>query len=173
MFRAYIRTSGDLYQDFSGEGCIMKRVGVLVLGSRTRPSLFQQTVGSMLVHRWYSASSVCGMGWEEFTDRKDKPEDQVMTGRAWTVADLRRKSFDDLHKLWYVLYKERNLILSEKEKIRRSLRPVTRMEENRYEKVKRSMAAIKTTLAERKRIESLLLSQSNSTVKVVSSSSSS
>jgi len=106
------------------------------------------------------------MGWEEFTDRKDKPEDQVMTGRAWTVADLRRKSFDDLHKLWYVLYKERNLILSEKEKIRRSLRPVTRMEENRYVKVKKSMAAVKTTLSERKRIETLLLSQSNSTASI-------
>ena len=154
----------------------MRQYGALILGARLSPSIVKQRVGSVLsqlVHqRWYSASSVCGMGWEEFTDRKDKPEDQVMTGRAWTVADLRRKSFDDLHKLWYVLYKERNLILSEKEKIRRSLRPVTRMEENRYVKVKKSMAAVKTTLAERKRIEALLISQSNSTASIDKTASS-
>ena len=111
-------------------------------------------------------------GFDDFFDVKSKPDDIIATGRAWTVPDLRRKSFDDLHKLWYVLYKERNLILSEKEKIRRSLRPVTRMEENRYVKVKKSMAAVKTTLAERKRIEALLLSQSNSTASIDKTASS-
>eukprot|EP01041_Mallomonas_annulata_P005332 gene5332-10661_t len=99
-------------------------------------------------------------GIEEFFDpKKLKPTDVIITGRSWTAADLRRKSFDDLHKLWYVLYKERNLLLTAKEKARRSLRPISAAEEARYMKVKRSMGAMKLVLAERKRISQMLKTQ--------------
>ena len=66
------------------------------------------------------------------------------------------QSFDDLHKLWYVLYKERNLLLTTKEKSRTTGRPFSPMDEYRYSKVKRSMAAIKHVLDERKKIEKLI-----------------
>lgn len=69
------------------------------------------------------------------------------------------QSFDDLHKLWYVLYKERNLLLTIREKNRRLSSPMTRPDENRYIRVKRSMGAIKFVLNERKKIDALINSK--------------
>ena len=77
------------------------------------------------------------------------------------MADLRRKNFDDLHKLWFVLYKERNLLLSARNKARTSMRAVSGLDENRYIKVKRSMAGIKHVLSERKKITTIINAAEN------------
>jgi hypothetical protein len=58
-----------------------------------------------------------------------------------------------LHKLWFVLYKERNLLLTARDKHRRNLNPIPATEEKRYFDVKGSMAAIKFVLHERKTID--------------------
>jgi Mitochondrial 39-S ribosomal protein L47 (MRP-L47) len=43
----------------------------------------------------------------------------VITGRAWFASELRLKSFKDLHTLWYVCLREKNLLATQKEEVRR------------------------------------------------------
>jgi large subunit ribosomal protein L47 len=73
------------------------------------------------------------------------------SGRAWKADELRLKSFEDLHTLWYVLLKERNMLLSERERAR--MRKLQRMPQvDRLVKVRLSMARIQAVLEERKRL---------------------
>lgn len=34
----------------------------------------------------------------------------IVIGRPWTIQELRRKSFEDLHTIWYTCVKERNIL---------------------------------------------------------------
>ena len=49
----------------------------------------------------------------QFTGFKPDARQQVATGRAWRPEELRLKSHDDLHKLWYVCLKEKNKLKSD------------------------------------------------------------
>lgn len=42
-----------------------------------------------------------------------------ITGRPWTARELRRKSFKDLHVLWYVIARERNLLATQRQTVAR------------------------------------------------------
>lgn len=86
----------------------------------------------------------------EFRDtiaRETRMSDRV--GRSWSVTELRRKSFEDLHKLWLVLYKERNMLLTEHQLSRR--KGIIFPQPERITKVRKSMGAIRQVLGERKR----------------------
>ncbi|KAI9599291.1 mitochondrial 39-S ribosomal protein L47 (MRP-L47)-domain-containing protein [Syncephalis fuscata] len=85
-----------------------------------------------------------------FEDGKALPKESAYTGRAWRASELRQKSFDDLHKLWYVLLKERNLLSSQWAEAKRyGIMPQQFNNFGREVKCRKSMARILTVLRER------------------------
>lgn len=54
--------------------------------------------------------------WQFFTPQREtlrKATDFQDIGTPWTIPQLRRKGFEDLHTLWYVCLKERNRLFRE------------------------------------------------------------
>ncbi|EQB49812.1 hypothetical protein CGLO_10817 [Colletotrichum gloeosporioides Cg-14] len=90
--------------------------------------------------------------WEFFYDKKllQTPKETQAHGRAWSVRDLRKKSWDDLHSLWYVCLKERNrLATARKERARRMVGFGEYEGDERDDVVLSTMRAIKHVLTER------------------------
>ncbi|XP_078615336.1 large ribosomal subunit protein uL29m-like isoform X1 [Branchiostoma floridae x Branchiostoma japonicum] len=91
---------------------------------------------------------------EFFDDPKNWGEKNVKHGDAWTLDQLRQKSNVDLWKLWYVLLKERNMLLTLEQE---AIRQVERMpSEERLEKVTESMDNLIEVLLEREKALRLL-----------------
>ncbi|KAM9378513.1 large ribosomal subunit protein uL29m [Phaethornis superciliosus] len=87
-------------------------------------------------------------GLEEFfDDPANWGEKSVKSGDAWNIKQLRIKSSEDLHKLWYVLLKEKNMLLTLQQESKRQLRPMPSPE--RLEKVEKSMKNIDLVVRER------------------------
>ena len=91
-------------------------------------------------------------GLEEFFENSQAlppfdPADKKTYGRAWLADELRQKSFSDLHKLWFVLLKELNLLSTQKAEAHRVQQRW--FGRHRVYKCRLSMARIKTVLTER------------------------
>ncbi|CAE6226768.1 unnamed protein product [Arabidopsis arenosa] len=67
--------------------------------------------------------------------------------RGWKASELRLKSWDDLQKLWYVLLKEKNMLMTQRQMLQAQNMQFPNPE--RIPKVRRSMCRIKHVLIER------------------------
>ncbi|KAJ3715350.1 mitochondrial 39-S ribosomal protein L47 (MRP-L47)-domain-containing protein [Lentinula raphanica] len=77
--------------------------------------------------------------------------DRTRSGRAWKASELRLKSFEDLHTLWYILLRERNLLATQEEEVRRLgvMKLVTAFN-TQVRMCRKSMARIKYVMNERR-----------------------
>ncbi|KAF9881924.1 hypothetical protein CkaCkLH20_01070 [Colletotrichum karsti] len=90
--------------------------------------------------------------WDFFYGKKllQTPKEDESHGRPWETEELRKKSWNDLHALWYVCLKERNRILTaSKERTRRQLGFGALEASGRDETVRITMRRIKHVLTER------------------------
>ena len=88
------------------------------------------------------------LGLEEFfDDPKNYAVTKVPSGRPWRVDELRLKSNSDLHKLWYVLFKERNMLYTMKEACKQEYAVFPSPE--RIDKVETSMLNLESVVRER------------------------
>lgn len=86
---------------------------------------------------------------EFFDDKKNWGKQEVRHGRAWTKDELRLKSASDLHKIWFVLLKERNMLMTMEHECKEKHRLFPSGE--RIDKVKISMENLETVVKERNR----------------------
>lgn len=78
------------------------------------------------------------------------PEEMASHGRSWTVEELRTKSWEDLHALWWVCAKDKNMILTQETERQRLGAGYGQHEAtNRYRVVSVTQRAIKHVLTER------------------------
>lgn len=84
---------------------------------------------------------------EFFDVKKNWGETNIRVGRGWRLDELRIKSNSDLHKLWYVLLKERNMLYTMEHECKRQTRLFPNPE--RIDKVQESMDNIETVIRER------------------------
>lgn len=84
---------------------------------------------------------------EQFFEADRPEEGKAFYGRSWNASELRLKSWDDLNKLWYVLLKEKNMLMTQRQMLQAKNLRFPNPE--RIPKVRKSMCRIKHVLTER------------------------
>lgn len=93
-------------------------------------------------------TTISRRGLEEFFDHPENwGETNVKSGAPWTAKQLRTKSNEDLHKLWFVLLKEKNMLLTLEQEAKRQR--VQMPSPERLRKVERSLIRLETVVSER------------------------
>ncbi|KAM7409478.1 hypothetical protein PAMA_001115 [Pampus argenteus] len=121
--------------------------------------LYSREKSPLVAPCWLSPSSSVGQsralhtsiirrGLEEFFDFPNNwGETTVKSGAPWTAKQLRTKSNEELHKLWYVLLKEKNMLLTLEQEAKRQ--KVQMPSPERIKKVERSMIRMESVVSER------------------------
>lgn len=86
---------------------------------------------------------------EFFDTKRNWGENDVKHGRNWNLSELRIKSNQDLHKLWFILLKENNMLLTMEEQAKEEHRLFPSPE--RLDSVKKSMGNLEYVVRERNR----------------------
>ncbi|POS78630.1 50S ribosomal protein L4 [Diaporthe helianthi] len=91
--------------------------------------------------------------WDFFYSKEkplNTPQEDAAHGRSWKVEELRRKSWEDLHSLWWVCVKERNRIATGNwERSKGKYGYGDSESKGREMEVRKTQAAIKHALTER------------------------
>ncbi|XP_076249140.1 mitochondrial ribosomal protein L47 [Calliopsis andreniformis] len=101
------------------------------------------TVPCALIHTTFKRNDLM----EFFDDPTNWGKDVVKVGRSWRKEELRLKSNEDLHKLWFVLLKERNMLLTMEEAYKKQYEYFPNPE--RLDKVEDSMSNLENVVRER------------------------
>ncbi|CAG0919839.1 unnamed protein product [Notodromas monacha] len=96
----------------------------------------------------YCSEGVKGL-MEFFDERSTWGQTEVKVGRSWRMPELRLKSNVDLHKLWYVLLKEKNMLITLEKECNDEARIFPNPE--RIDKIDESMKNVEDVVRERNR----------------------
>ncbi|PIC52683.1 hypothetical protein B9Z55_002685 [Caenorhabditis nigoni] len=114
---------------------------------RSLPSLMSSAVRSQNVAATRHSSTMKQFFDDEANFGKAELRPKARPGRSWTEEELRLKSNSDLHKLWYVCLKERNMLITMKKAHVSRARNMPNPE--RIDRVQESMDRIEAVVHER------------------------
>ncbi|XP_069583365.1 large ribosomal subunit protein uL29m [Ranitomeya imitator] len=114
--------------------------------ARVLSSVFRGLAPRLQGSSLHSSAARTGLH-EFFDDPKNWGETTMKSGDLWTINHLRCKGSEDLHKLWYVLLKEKNMLMTLEQESKRQR--VAMPSPERLYKVNKSMENLHTVVTER------------------------